>query len=188
MNNITLYFISTFIWGSTWFAIKFRLGAVDPLVSVVYRFMLAAIILLIYCKVSGRNLKFKARDHIFFMLMGILLFGVNYWLVYLAELILHSGVVAIIFSSIIFLNVLNGAIFLGSPVRLSVVIGGVIGILGLILISKQDILSVDLSGQTTIALIFSITAAYSASLGNITSARNQLHKLPVLQTNAFGML
>ena len=40
-------------------------------------------------------------------LLGIFLFGTNYWLVYLAEIHLPSGVVAVVFSSLIFLNIIN---------------------------------------------------------------------------------
>ena len=46
----------------------------------------------------------------------------------------------------------------------------------------------DLSSQNSIALIIALIGAISASLGNITSAYNQKKKIPVLQTNAFGML
>jgi len=37
-------------------------------------------------------------------------------------------------------------------------------------------------------LILAILGAFLASLGNITSAHNQKNELPVLQTNAIGML
>jgi len=37
-------------------------------------------------------------------------------------------------------------------------------------------------------LIFCFAATYLASIGNILSARNQKHGLPVVQTNAFGMM
>jgi len=36
-------------------------------------------------------------------------------------------------------------------------------------------------------LLLSFAATYLASLGNIISARNQKRRLPVVQTNAFGM-
>ena len=41
--------VTVLIWGSTWLAIKYQLGAVDPMVSVIYRFGLAAVLLLIFC-------------------------------------------------------------------------------------------------------------------------------------------
>lgn len=188
MKNVMLYSVTAFIWGSTWLAIKFQLGVVDPLVSVSYRFMLAALILLLYCRLARLNLQYKAKEHVFMALQGFLLFGMNYWLVYLAEINLSSGLVAIIFSSLVFFNVFNGAIFLGSPIRLRVIIGGLIGLIGIGLVFKQELLAFSLSSDNSLAFIVAIFGAFSASLGNITSAHNQKRHLPVMQTNAFGML
>jgi hypothetical protein len=30
MSNLALYLISVLVWGSTWFAIEFQLGTVEP--------------------------------------------------------------------------------------------------------------------------------------------------------------
>jgi drug/metabolite transporter (DMT)-like permease len=122
------------------------------------------------------------------MLMGIFLFGLNYWMVYVAELTLPSGLVALIFSTIIFMNVFNGALFLKSPINLAVVLGGITGITGVFFIFKKEILSFNLSNKATIALIITLISVFLASLGNIISARNQRAGLPVLQANVFGML
>jgi len=43
------------------------------------------------------------------------------------------------------------------------------------------------SGNVLKGLGIGLVATLFASLGNILSARNQSHKLPVLQTNAYGM-
>ena len=134
LENLVLYVITAFIWGSTWLAIKFQLGAVDALVSVVYRFVLASIILLGYCRVRKLNLKYSLKEHLFIVLQGFFLFGINYWLVYLAEEHLKSGLVAVIFSSIVFLNIFNGAIFLRSPIRIRMLSGAIIGIVGISLV------------------------------------------------------
>lgn len=34
MKNLFLYMCAVLIWGSTWYAIKFQLGKVDPMVSI----------------------------------------------------------------------------------------------------------------------------------------------------------
>lgn len=70
-----LFLIPTLIWGSTWYVIKFQLGLVDPLVSVSWRFLLAGLILMLYCKLRGLNLKFKAKGHGLMLLLGVTLLG-----------------------------------------------------------------------------------------------------------------
>jgi len=188
LKNLILFSIPSLIWGSTWLAIKFQLGEVDPLVSVFYRFFLAAIILLIYCSLAGLNLKYSAKQHFFMALLGLLLFGVNYWLVYLAEIHLKSGLVAVMFSTIVFLNIFNGAIFLKSKIRLDVLFSSLLGFIGIILVFKDELFGFTFSDGESLALIFAGISVITASFGNITSAYNQKNKLPVIQTNAFGML
>ena len=188
MKNLILFSASAIIWGSTWLAIKFQLGLVDPIISVSYRFILASFILLLFCRISGLNLKYNVKEHLFFALQGFFLFGINYWLVYLAEVHLPSGLVAVVFSMIIFFNIFNGAIFIGSPIRVRVIAGAALGIVGIGLVFKQELLSFSLSSDNSLALVIAGLGALTASLGNITSVHNQKINLPVIQTNAFGMM
>jgi drug/metabolite transporter (DMT)-like permease len=58
---------------------------------------------------------------------------------------------------------------------------------GLVLLFWPEMAAVNYSGPVLTGLLLSFAATYLASLGNIISARNQLHRLPVVQTNAFGM-
>jgi len=188
MKDIILFSIPTLIWGSTWLAITFQLGVVDPLVSVFYRFLLAAIILFIYCSLIKMNLKYSAKQHLFMAIQGTFLFGINYWLVYMAEVHLKSGLVAVVFSTIIFLNIFNGLIFLKSKVRMNVLASALIGFVGIVLVFKDEILNFNFSNDRSFGLILAFLSVITASLGNITSAYNQRNKLPVVQTNAYGML
>jgi drug/metabolite transporter (DMT)-like permease len=160
---------------------------VDPLVSVFYRFLLAAIILFVYCSIIKMNLKYTAKQHLLMALQGIFLFGINYWLVYLAEVHLKSGLVAVIFSTIIFLNIFNGFVFLKSKIRFDVVASALIGFVGIILVFKDHLLEFNFSSEESLGLILSFLSVIGASLGNIISAYNQRNKLPVVQTNAYGM-
>jgi len=186
-NIFFLYGSTVIIWGTTWLAIKFQLGSVDPMVSVLYRFMAAALTLLLYCKLRGLKMRFRLKDHIFMALQGLVLFSVNYWLIYLAEVHLTSGLVAVIFSGIVFMNMINGAVLLGSPIRSNVLLGGAIGVLGIVLVFWPQLISFNLSDKGALGLVLSVVSTFMASLGNIISARHQQHNLPVIQTNAYGM-
>jgi drug/metabolite transporter (DMT)-like permease len=187
MQNALYYLIPVLIWGSTWLAIKFQLGIVAPELSIAYRFTLAAILLFIYSGVRRLPLRFTGRQHAFIALQALLLFSLNYILVYLAEGYLTSGLVAIIFSMNVIANVIFGAVFLGSPVRVRVVLGAVVGILGIAIVFYPELSAFDLSSGGGLGLVLSLLGVGSASLGDIVSARNQKHGLPVIQTNAFGM-
>jgi drug/metabolite transporter (DMT)-like permease len=187
IRNLSLYTVTVFIWGSTWLGIKFQLGDVDPLVSVIYRFFLASALLAAWCMLRGLNMRFSLRDHLFIALQGSCLFAVNYWLFYLAEVHLTSGIVAVLFSTIVFWNILNGRIFLNTPVRANVICGACLGIAGIGLVFWPELSGFTLADDGVKGFVLSMVATLMASFGNILSARNQRHGLPVVQTNAYGM-
>lgn len=187
LQNALLYSLTALIWGSTWLAITFQLGSVDPEMSVVYRFALASGILLAYCLLRRLPMRFSLREHGFMALQGLTLFSVNYVLVYVAELHLASGYVAIVFSIIIVFNVLLGALFLKDPIRPRVLFGGAIGILGLILVFLPTLEGLSLSGGAGLGLALALGGTIVASFGNIVSARNQRNSIPVVQANTYGM-
>jgi drug/metabolite transporter (DMT)-like permease len=188
-SNYALFIIPALIWGSTWYVITYQLGVVDPLVSVSYRFGIAGLMLLGYAKLKKLPLKYSQEQHLFIALQGLLLFGVNYWFVYVSETYLSSGLVAVAFSTLIFLNIFFGAIFLGNIVKGRVILGAVAGLCGTVLIYQSEFNKLDLAHDQVKGLLFCIGSIVFASLGNITSAYNQRkYKLPVIQTNAFGMI
>jgi drug/metabolite transporter (DMT)-like permease len=185
--DLLFYSAVVLIWGTTWFAILFQLGQVDPLVSVIYRFALASSILITYCRVRKLPMRYSARDHGFMALLGAFLFALNYWLFYVAELYLTSGLVAVVFSTIVIFNIVFGTIFLGSTVRGKVVVGAALGLLGIGMVFRPELAAFTLSDKGMVGLLLSLGATVAASLGNITSARNQMAGIPVVQANAWGM-
>jgi len=188
LKKIILFILPALIWGSTWLAIKFQLGVVDPLISIFYRFLFAAALLLIYIYYSKKNLKYSLKEHLLMALLGALLFGINYWLVYLAEMHLESGLVAVVFSTIIFLNIFNSAIFLKTSIKLRIILSAIIGFVGVGFVFKEELFHFSFSSETSFSFFIALLGAISASLGNILSAYLQKNKLPVMQTNAYAML
>ena len=187
MTIALLYLGTVLIWGSTWLAIKFQLGHVAPEVSIAYRFSLAAIILIAYCVVRRRRMRFSLRDHVGMALLGLFLFSANYFLFYLATGHMTTGLVAVVFSGIVVANIIFGAVLLGNPIRLRVVMGAISGIIGLTVVFWPEVSAFNLHQDGTLGLLLSIGGTITASLGNMASVSNQRRGIPVLQANAFGM-
>lgn len=187
MSSTNLYISAVLIWGSTWYAIKFQLGIVEPEVSLVYRFALAAIILLTFCLWRKKNLKFSVSEHRFMALQGLFLFSSNYLVFYWATELLTSGIVALLFSTVILMNIVNSAIFLGKRVSVRVIVGAMFGIAGIAAVFWSELSVVENNAESWHGLWLCLIATFFASIGNILSARNQKNKLPVMQTNAWGM-
>lgn len=188
MNSTIFLFIATLLcWGPTWYIIKFQLGTVDPMVSVFYRFFLASVIILLFCIYKKINLRFSIKEHFFIAVLGIFLFNINYVIFYLSTQYLISGFVALCFSSILFMNVINNIIFHRSSPNIVTLIGGTIGTLGLIIIFYDEIISFEFSSGTSYGIFLGITATYFASLGNLISAHTSKIKLEVIPVTGLGM-
>ena len=183
-----MYLTSVLIWGSTWLAITFQFGTVPPAVSVVYRFALAGLILLAWARLKGLRLRFSPSEHLWMALQGFLLFGINYLCVYLAETEITSGLVAVLFSLLVVLNIVGTRIFFGTPLKPSTLLGAVLGIGGIVLVFLPEIGRGTGRGSPTLGIALALAGALTASLGNIVAYRNHGRGLPVVQMNTFGML
>ena len=188
--NALLYFVVLLAWGSSWFAISFQLGDVAPQVSIVWRFLLASIILFIWCYFRGLKLSFPWRDHLSWLLLGFFLFCVNYICAYFGTFYLASGLVCLIFSTLTLFTVFNGFIFFKKPIRLPILVGAVVGIAGLSIIFSNEISSADWSLESGVVkgFLWMLLATFFASIGMLLSGQFQARKMPLVQSNAFSML
>ena len=187
VQNLLLYIITIIIWGSSWLAIKFQLGYVDPMVSVAYRFLLASAISWIFCFYSGSMMSFGLQDHLFMFLQGICLFSLNYLLFYISELTLTSGLAAVIFSTLVVMNMINGIVFLKNSFEMRMGVGACLGFSGIVLVFWPEITNLEMGDENMKSAAIAVLATFLASLGNIASARNQQNGVSVIQANTYGM-
>jgi len=187
MPNWLLYTVVIGTWGTSWLGIKFQLGEVDPRLSVAYRFILAGVLLLSYCLIRRKPMRFSLQDHLRILLLAAFLFSINYMLIYFSSGFLLSGLESIIFSTLTFMNIFNARIFLKQKTSREVLLAVVIGFSGILLIFSPELRNFEGSKQVFTGVMTGIASAYVASLGNIISAQNQKHNLPVLQSTAYGM-
>lgn len=187
MSNLVLYLASVLIWGSTWIAITYQYGRVAPEVSVAYRFWLAALLLMGWCLARGLKLRFTLREHGWLVLQGALLFGLNYVCVYLAEQRIPSGLVATLFSLMVFLNLVGARIAFGTPLTVKALAGASLGVAGVAAICLPGA-GWARGGAMGSGVALALAGAAAASVANLVSQRNQRRGLPVIQGNAFGML
>ncbi|MFT5085528.1 MAG: drug/metabolite transporter (DMT)-like permease [Lentisphaeria bacterium] len=187
MNNISLFLTSVLIWGSTWIMITYQLGTVEPMVSVVYRFSLASLILFTYCFIRGKRFRYSAQVHRLIFLQGILLFGFNYWLTYYGVTKIPSALAAILSTSIVYFSVIFARIFLKDAIRKEVIVGATIGVFGVVLIFLPELSFNDSVHKTWQGVGLILCGSMIASLGGIVSAKTQRLNVPVIQANALGM-
>jgi drug/metabolite transporter (DMT)-like permease len=187
MPGPILYAVTVLIWGTTWYGIALQVGTVPESVSVAYRFAIAGGLLLAFCLARGRRLAFGWREQGLIAAQGACLFCVNYVVFYVAAGYLPSGLLAVVFSTIVVMNMIGAALFFGTPMRRRVVAGAAIGLTGMGLLFWPELRGFDLSSDGMIGLGLSLFATAFVSAGNLISARNQRAGLGVMETNALGM-
>ena len=188
MNNYILFLITLFCWSPTWYLIKFQLGYVDPLVSVFYRFLIAAIIIFIYLVIKNKDLKFSINHHFWFLFFGTCLYSINYVFFYLSNTYLISAFPAIVFSTVVIMNILGETFYFNKKPSLKTLIGATIGMIGIIIIFNDEIFNFSLSEGTHIGLFLALIGTFCASTGNMVHQRNLNNNFPPIQTIAYAML
>jgi drug/metabolite transporter (DMT)-like permease len=182
-----IYALVVLIWGTTWYAIKFQLGVVAPEISLVYRFGLAAICVFIFAHWSGSSLRLSWREHRFVAIQGATLFCLNYWMTYLSTQYLTSGLVAVLFTTIIFFNMVNARLIFGTPIEGRVLGAAGAGMLGVALLFLPELRAAIGNQVVAQGALLALGGTYLASLGNMAAMKNTQSGLPVVTVNAWGL-
>ncbi len=182
-----LFAIATLIWGSTWLAITFQLGVVASEYSVAYRFALAALLLALWCRASGRSLSFSRRDHAFLALQGVLMFGVNYIAIYEAERYLTSGLVAVLFSTAVFMNPIGMKLAFGAALGSRTMLAATLGVAGVVLLFLPELATVRQSATVGLGIAFGLAGTALSTGGSLIAVRNHRANVGVLAGTAWGM-
>lgn len=187
MQTAFLYVATVLIWGTSWFAITYQLGEVHAVVSVAHRIALAAVLCTFLTTITRSFVRLRPADHLRLFLQSLCLFSGNYLLIYAATVDLSSGLIAVVFSTMVIINALGGAAFLGMPLQRGVVIGGLVGIAGMGALFFPELDATQWSDASVRALGLCFIATFLASTGNLLAAVNVRRGINVLTSNCWGM-
>jgi drug/metabolite transporter (DMT)-like permease len=161
---------------------------VAPEVSIVYRYAGASLLLFAWSRIRGLQLAFSLQHHVRFFLLGMLLFGLNYILAYRAQIYISSALTAIAFSTILWMNIINARLFFGVRAGRRVLFGALLGVAGIFTLFAPQVSGFTFSDSILYGSMLAVFGALVASFGNMASQSAQKTGLPVIQSNAWGML
>jgi drug/metabolite transporter (DMT)-like permease len=119
------------VWSSTWLAIKIGLRDLPPISFVAIRFLIAIIVLIAVSIGHTRLLPLRRNDYAVLAITGILMFAVNYTLLFWAELHVSSGLAAVLQATIpIFGMIFAHWMLPDEPLRFQKLAGAIIAIGG----------------------------------------------------------
>ncbi|MDJ0759348.1 MAG: DMT family transporter [Woeseiaceae bacterium] len=187
MRDVFLFATLVLIWGSTFAAIPFQLGVVAVEWSVAYRFGIATLALALYAVLSKRSLALPDASLPFVFLQGILLFSLNYFLVYYASAYITTGLIAVLFSLIILSNAGFERLFFKTRIDARFVVAAALGVTGIACVFWPEVRELSFEDTAVLGIALTMGSVLSASLGNMTATRNTRRQLPVVALNAYAM-
>jgi drug/metabolite transporter (DMT)-like permease len=126
------------IWSSTWLAIKFGLRDLPPISFVAIRFVIAVVVLLAISIGRVRLLPPNRGDFRLLASTGVLMFAINYALLFWAELYVSSGLSAVLQATIpIFGMVFAHFVIPSEPLRAPRIGGALLAIGGVAVICSR---------------------------------------------------
>src|SRR5215472_9389245 len=123
------------VWSSTWLAIKIGLRDLPPISFVAIRFLIAIIVLVAVSMGRTHLLPRTRKNNVVLAITGILMFAVNYTLLFWAELHVSSGLAAVLQATIpIFGMIFAHWMLPDEPLRLQKLAGAMIALGGVAVI------------------------------------------------------
>ncbi|MCF8168014.1 MAG: DMT family transporter [Rhodoferax sp.] len=187
MSDRLLFWIPTLIWATTWHAILYQLGETSALHSVALRFGLASAMLFAIAHWRGELTAQWPRLHGWLFFTGAVQYGFNYLCTYESEKHLASGLVAVLFSLMIFTNAIGGAICFGQALTRRFLWSGVIGVVGVALIFWPDIAAASAAPGVLLGVGLAMSAVLLASAGNMLTLKLTRQGVPLVPLLAWTM-
>ncbi|MDQ6436848.1 DMT family transporter [Mesorhizobium sp. LHD-90] len=183
-----LYALTVVAWSASWFAIELQVGTVPNEVNLVWRFAIATLLMFGWLVVSGGRLRIALADHLRIAALGVLIFSSNFLFFYYGAQYLVSGLLSVVFSLASVINLALAAVVMRERPAGRVLIGGLLGFSGIALMFLPEIGRDGFSGSTLIGLALCLCGTLSFCFGNLISASCYRRGLPIVTTNAWGML
>src|SRR5881398_3870159 len=126
------------VWSSTWLAIKVGLRDLPPISYVAIRFLVAIIALVLVSVGRVRLLPKRRSDYVVLAFTGVLMFAINYALLFWGELHVSSGLAAVLQATIpIFGMIFAHWMLPDEPLRFQKLSGAIIALGGVALICAR---------------------------------------------------
>jgi drug/metabolite transporter (DMT)-like permease len=182
-KTLLAFAIIYFVWGSTFLAIRVGVREVPPLILAAMRFFVAGVVLYV-CMIARGERSPSGREWRSACLLGIVIFVMDYGLLFWAEQRVPSGIAAVMLATIPVFMALSEIIFLrAQTLTVRLVLALLIGIGGVAVLMSR---SLNLGGAPidkmgAVALIF---ASFSWSVASALTRKLTLPASKVMSSGA----
>jgi drug/metabolite transporter (DMT)-like permease len=172
-------------WGSTYLGIGIAVEHIPPAMMCATRFLIAGILMLVYCGLTGRRIRFSVRQLTHLAVVGILLLmGGNLTLSY-AEQIVPTGLAALLIAvTPLWFLVLDSLLLGDHHISRRGKVGLAVGIVGVAVLIWPDLRHPDVLGRRELWWSLALPlGSFSWAFGSVLSKKWQ-----TVATDPFGAI
>jgi drug/metabolite transporter (DMT)-like permease len=180
-----MYALLCLVWGSTWLFIKVGYGGLGPFNVAAIRFFIAGAVFVPLVRLAGARWPHGPRDWLVVMWVGLVLFALDYGLIYWGEQFLDSGLTAILFATLPLITIVLAHLYIpGDRMTMRTLAGTLLAFLGVAALFGDR---VRLDPSNTGPMLAIVASAVAAAAAGVVSKRHGQHLHPAA-LNAPAML
>jgi drug/metabolite transporter (DMT)-like permease len=176
------------IWGTTWVAIKFSLEGFPPFTGAMLRFLIAIAALYLYARYKKISLAVPRAATGYIVATSLLLYVIDYGLIYWSEQYLSSGVTAIFFAALpLATATVSTFAFKSEAWCYKRFVGILVGLVGVVIVFFDQVMVTSFDDKVMAASVAVLFAAVAAAL-SVVLAKQRLMTLDTVPLTIHQLL
>jgi len=170
--DLAMYVLLCVVWGSTWLFIKVGYGGLGPFNVAAIRFFIAGAVFVPLVPLLGARWPQGRMEWLVVVWVGVVLFALDYGLIYWGEQFLESGLTAILFATLPLITVFFAHVYLpGDRLTARKLAGTVLAFAGVAALFGDHVRIDPAKAGPMLAIVLS--AACAAAAGVVTKRHAQ---------------
>jgi drug/metabolite transporter (DMT)-like permease len=168
--HLAMYLLLCLIWGSTWLVIKVGYGGLGPFNVAALRFLAAGAVFAALIPLFRVRWARGTSEWTLVTFVGLVLFGLDFGLIYWGEQFLDSGLTAILFATLPLITILTAHVYLpGDRITARKLAGTILAFVGVVALFGDSV-RLDPSKAWPMAAI--VASAACAAFAGIATKRH----------------
>jgi len=168
--KVALYALLCFIWGSTWLVIKVGYGGLGPFNVAAVRFFVAGLLCAPIVPLARARWPRGRSEWLLVTFVGIVLFGLDYGLIYWSEQFIDSGLTAVLFATLPLITLFAAHLYLpGEPITARKLSGTLLAFVGVVVLFGDHL---RLDPEKAAAMAAAVAGAAFAAAAAVVTKRH----------------
>jgi drug/metabolite transporter (DMT)-like permease len=168
--DLAMYALLCVIWGSTWLVIKVGYGGLGPFNVASLRFFIAGLVFVPLVRVFRARWPRGASEWLLVVFVGLVLFWLDFGLIYWGEQFLDSGLTAILFATLPLITIVIAHLYLpGDRITPRKLVGTLLAFFGVVALFGDN---VRIDPSKAVPMLGIVASAVCASAAGVAGKRH----------------